>query len=336
MGVERRGTIRGGILVAGLLAACAESGSSPVEGSAGGGGGRGVLGPGASQFLELVPDAPFVNAYYGTRHVELHHGGNTVEYREEVGSDGNGLFAIEPIEVLFPHPDPDVFLQVLRERQVFTYRFRDWRIHDYDKFLENYIAYVVDPDTSVAGIDCVRFDVVRDAPQPRNRYTVDIDPQTGLVLRWEERDIIGALLGRMEFETFQYGSGASGMTLVDRVFGNTTVHSIDDDLQTVFGFQPLIPTLPPASGMVVLPEIERMVVDEAINDVRAKVTVTDGVEVAVLVCERPVLATASPSRVEVREFGTWTGLEGEVKGYPVIGAGKFDVDDLSLMLQSAF
>lgn len=332
MSRSRQGLVLSGLALAGLTLAC--STGEPLPGGSGGPPDPPVYGASDAPFLSLVPDAPFVNAFRGVRHVELNYGPDPVVYREDVGSDGLGKFFVEPLEILSPHPDPDVFESLLAMRQVYLYRERDWRITDYDLFHQNFGVSVIDNDVQVAGIDCVRIMVSRILTSPTH-YFVDVDPLTGVVLSWEERGDQNALLARVEFETFEYDGDLGGMPLTDRVFPNTTSHAIDGDLEAVFGFEPVIPTLMPAPGVVLSPQVERIV--DSTGAVWAKVTMTDGLETAMVLSSTPTgTPKVQPSTVMAIQLGSWAGMEGSVSGQPVRFAGKFPLPLLQLTLESAF
>ena len=318
------------LLVLGLTEACSNGGSA-AEIRAGALGGA-THGPGdGTSFLELVEEAPFRTQFRGSRHVELRYGAVPVEYLEDVASDGQGKFSLVITDVLSSMPDPDLFKVLQDKRQVFTYRFRDWRIQDYDLFLQNYEVTILSTDVTVAGVPCVELEARRAVAQPRSVYTVDVDPQTGLVMSWEERDPIGQLMARAEFETFELNADVSQLELVSETFTGTTSYPLDGDLQSVFGFQPLVPTVLPDEGARVEPEVGRMLVG---SDVYARVTVTDGLEVAILLSREPLAKKKVPDRILFSMLGPWTAFEGELGGYPIVVAGKFAPDGLKLMIES--
>lgn len=315
-----------------LCAACSEA--DPQVPADRGGRDSGLQAPASDPgFLDLVPNAPFHVAYRGVRHVDLRYDGHTVEYREEVGSDGEGQFSVEVTDVLSAMPDPDLFRELQSARQIFTYRFRDWRIRDLALFQQNYLLTVEDTPTTVAGVTCARVQVQRDVALPRNRYVVDIDPATGLVMRWDEFDSAGTLLASVGFDTFELDADISDLFLTGRNFTQTTTHDLGDDLLTIFGFQPLIPTVLPDDGARLEPQIERMIVQ---SEVYAKVFLHDGLEVAVMMSRKPVASGMSASHVRFAEAGTWVVLDGQVEGYPVEVAGKYPVEALELMIASSF
>ncbi|MEE8468106.1 MAG: hypothetical protein V3T22_06605 [Planctomycetota bacterium] len=334
-----------------LLAGCSPDADAPADASGIGvaaagpgpaGGGPQNSGGGNTAFLAKVADAPDRVAHRGTRKLELYYGGPAgVIYREDIGTDGKGYFSIELIELLTPHPNPQ-FFQILQDgRQVMTYRFRDWLIRDYDLFLANYTHSVLNWSTVVAGRSCVQLDVMSTAPGTQIRYVVDVDPTNGMVMRWEEQDLAGQVLARMEYETYEPRGDVSDMTLVRRNFP-TSGHDLDEDLDAIFGFQPLIPSLLPNSAFQVLPDIEKSTVPNfqgGPDAVWAKVYVTDGLEFAVVMSQardpNPDNGEGLLGVVDHMQLGSWGALRGDMHGFPFVVAGKFGLDNLTLMLQSA-
>lgn len=313
------------------LAACGgrtevtSSGSDDPEVGSSSGGGTG--------FLEASVDALWTTSFLGTRLVTLNHTQPGVQYREEVGADGEGNFSIITLEVLTPHPDPDLFLAVQDLRQTLSFRYRDFAIKDWDLFTQEYAVAIVDDHREVAGIPTVQVRVDR-MTERKTYYEVDFDPVTSLVLAYTERDMAtGALIAEVAFEALEYLPDLTGHTLISHLYP-TTEHSISGgNLDAVFDFDPLIPSYVPP-GYRVLDTLERQ---EAPDGPRAKVYLTDGLEVIVVASQKPMIGVGAPppSRVWSTDLGSWTGMIGDAQGYPVMTAGKVDSLQQSLMLQSA-
>lgn len=321
------------LLAVGLLAVgCGDSRTSAAAGGVDGP--PPTFGPGGDDtpFLEKNPTARFENAFRGTCLVELLYDPQSpVTYREEVGSDGNGKFSVEVLEVLFSHPDPELFKALQYARRVFSYRFRDFRIKDYQAFLQNYRTVIVDDDTSVAGVPCVQVEVER-VVDTFARYRVDVDPETGLVLRWQESDpVSGEVRARVTFETFQLDADVSDMELVSRLFDTETYDRTVDDLEQAMGFEVRFPGFLPGSHFVVQDEVEKLV--DELGETWAKIYVTDGLETIVLMHTAPAV---SVDRVTAVRFGSWGALQSDYLDHMVLCAGKATEDDLALVLQSAF
>ncbi len=319
-----------------LLGASFSLACSDSSGVGAGDGTSSVQDPTANgSFFDLVPMAPFEQAFRGVRRVDLFEELPGVAYREDVGSDGQGNFAIETIEVITPHPNPDLFRLLQDQRQVLSYRFRDWRIRDVDRFFQNYQALVNTETHQVAGIEVVQVSVERIGGGER-RYVVDIDPNTGLVLAYEEYATSdGMLLAKVAFETFAYDGDVSDMQLTNRLF-QTEEHDLGADLQAIFGFEPLVPSYSPGNGFVMQPMIEKLV---APDGEWSKVYLDDGLEVVMLMSQSATLTTDNTHLLGVlrsMQVGAWRSLRGALGGQPVIVAGKVSEDDLALTLQSAF
>jgi hypothetical protein len=300
------------------------SGDPPVDQSSDGGTG----------FLQDSVEARWVTTFSGVRRVKLDYTQPGVEYRERVGADGQGNFAIETIEVLTPHPDPDVFLAVQDLRQTLSYRYRDFAIKDWALFTQEYAVAIIDENRTIAGFPTVQVRIDR-LTHARSYYEVDFDPITSLVLAYKEYDAdTGQTLADVAFESLTYQPDLTGMSMVKYLYPTTTHSLSGGNLTSVFEFDPLVPSyIPP--GYRLLDEIEKQ---DAPDGTRAKVYLSDGLDVIILASQKPVLASGSPlpSRMWSTDLGSWTGMSGDVKGYPIMVAGKVDALQQSLMVQSAF
>ena len=326
---------RRSILLAGLVAGLAACGGSAEATSNTGSGDPEVdlASGGGLDALQASVDAPWVTRFRGTRRVRLEFGPSPVEYVEEVGADGNGGFTILALTLETPHNDENVFLSLLDLRQTLNYRYRDFSIKDWDLFTQSYAIAIIDEPRSVAGVLTLGFQVERTLDS-RSRYEIDVDPVTGLVLAYTDFDAVtGQLLTEVAFESIDFQPDLTGMVMVDYLYPTTLVSMSKGSLSQKFDFEPLVPKyLPP--GYRMLDEMHRQ---EAPDGVRAKVFLTDGLEMIVLGSQQPVShMPVSSSRVVSTDLGTWTGMMGEVKGYPVLVSGKVDALQQSLVLQSAF
>lgn len=342
------------LLTSSLLAGCSPDATATVDASSAGpgtgraaanpgpaGGGPQNSGGGNTAFLAKVAEAPDRVARRGQRRVELNYADPGVIYREDVGADGKGNSSIELIEVLTPVADPELFQMLQDNRQVMTYRYRDWLIRDYDLFLLNYTHTVLDWSTVVAGRSCVQLEVISKDPGTQIYYVVDVDPTNGIVMRWEERDFSGQVLARVEYETYVPHGDVSDMTLLRRKL-DTSTHDLEDDLVAIFGFEPLIPTLLPNSTFQLMPQIEKSILsisDGGSNSPWARVPVTDGLEIVLVMSQaadlNPDNGEGQLGLVDHMQLGTWGVLRGDLHGFPFIVAGKCSTDDLILILQSA-
>lgn len=299
------------------LASCSGTSGAPVGDSE------------THQLLEQMPDAPFASAYRGRRRVELHYEDQgipaVVEYVEDVEADGSGRFGIEVVDVRSAAVDPELFGILQHARQVFNYRYRDFRVRDLRAFLRNYRVQVVDEHATVAGVDCVELLVARESGGI-GPYRVSVDPQTGLVLRWEQRTDDGRLLGLVEFENIVFGPPQVERQLVERNLETRTLEELD--------FEVCEPTRPPSGYQL---ESTGAVVDP-LGRTWARLVYGDGVEQVFFLHRAPEGPDPehAPGRVERIVIGPWTVVVGEVKGRSLIAVGKVHEDELFLMIQSAF
>ena len=330
-----------GVLLAVSLALVACGGGVPA------GGGSGTEGPpvygatGPPDYFALGATAPFTTAYRGLRKVELYYDAHApMVYREDVGSDGQGKFSVETLDVLISsNPNTSLFLLLQIQRQAQIYRHRDFRIRDLGLFLANYDYVVLPTPPIVAGVTCDRIQAqARVAAQ--SRFEVDIDPSTGLVMAWEEYDLAsGNLDARIAFETYVPGGDLSDMALIDRVFQTSTYGVDTGDFRTALGFTPLIPQLQPGVGYQLAPQAEVLEVN---GENWATLYLTDGMGTCIFmdsILVSPGGVTAGPSEkkdeVAVMQIGSWSSLRGAVRGHSVIMAGRVSELDLATVLDSA-
>jgi len=302
-----------------------------------------IAGLPARSFLEKIPDAPMTVAYEGVRHVSLRHdqeGVQTVlEYDERVLSDGQGHFAIVPLEINAPSMTPEQaqFFALLQERRDgFFYRYRDFRIRDLDLFLQNWRVQDTGLVEAVAGRECAVLTIrrIRDGVA---EYRAWIDPRTGLVMRAEETDSTGAVIGRVEFESFTLEPDLSGTNLHgDRNPGVTFDPRAKDG---PVEFDVWTPRL--------LPQGYRFEGAEAIDDGAnrwARMVFGDGVD-QIFFLQTKTSAPAGhasfgeidvgPRSVRVFRVGPWTLVQGRFDEMGVIIVGKTGADALLRMLKSA-
>ncbi len=318
-------------LLAGLLAVASCGGHMSAESNTSGEPEVDFSGGGIPAWLQDSVNARWIEAYRGIRRVSLYYEMPGVEYREDVGADGLGNFDVAPIEVLSSHPDPDTFLTIQTLRATLAYRYRDFAITDWDLFQLRYGVTILDDTRSVAGIPTTQLRIER-LTDARCYYEVDFDTSTGLVLAYKEYDPGGQLMADVAYESFAYDADLSGLTLIPNLFTTTSHSMAADDLEAVFGFAPLVPTYVPP-GYIMLDGVDEQ---NAPDGTRAKVYLTDGVETIILGSQIPVLNSGSPhGRVFSLSLGPWTGLKGDVSGYPVLIAGRVESPELSLILQSA-
>lgn len=324
------------------------------------GGGPGTSSAGAQSGLlgartvptcfEGLPEAPFVTHFRGDRQVTLRYqdasgAPATLEYLEEVASDGAGAHTIVPFQVLAPgmtFAEEADFLQRQAAREGFFFRYRDFRVHDWSSFQLNYEVLDLGQTDAVAGVPCKVFEVRRvDGSGPVRR--VSVDPQTSLVLAEEVLSPDGTLLRRTRFQTFQPGADLSDLQLTGAAssWTPTDLAALGQQLQGDL----LVPDAPPAGH-----ELEAVSWRPAAGLVTAQadwaqLVYGDGVESVFFLYEDGTTGGGSTPTayssglagdlVRVYRFADWTLVEGRLRGRRVILVGRVHEQELLLMLQSA-
>ncbi len=320
-----------------------------VTGPALGGGVSGGSLPSAPGSSDLSPsDLPLLAAMQGAPERVGHRGmrrvhvfnpalsvGSSIEYREEVGSDGQGAFFVRPIEVISPPLDQtalELFLMLQEERQGFMFRYRDFQVRDLELFMERYQVAVRPQEEEIAGRACQVLEVsLREGAE--REYVLAVDPKTGLILRYEETFISGEPIARVEFESIDLDPDFSDGALTG---GPSQWVPFDPDQgpPPQVSFSLLRPKLPP----------EGFQLDHAASLVVGgkpwlQLVHHDGVEQIFLLHNSPE-SSGGPlpgtDSVSVFSLGAWTVIEGEIEGHTVFVMGKVDEQDLLGMLQSAF
>jgi len=160
-----------------------------------------------------------------------------------------------PGKVVSPEmtPDEGAFFAILQERRDgFFYRYRDFRIRDWNGFRRNWSATDQGVRESVAGRACevIEFRRIRGASGPTKDgengafYRAWIDPETALVLRSQEFDASGSQVSLVEFRDFTLAPDLSGVALhADR--SDPKPFDPDADATAVLGFPLLRPKILP-------------------------------------------------------------------------------------------
>ena len=330
----------------------------------------------AHPFLESIGDATSKVAYSGTRHVRMSYvvGGATkvLEYDETVSSDGHGQFAIVPGRFDSPQMSADqaAFFAILQERRDgFFYRYRDFRIRDWNAFLQNWTAQDRGLRETVAGRECAVLEFRKRRVGSRGtgdagsgaRYRAWIDPETALVLRAQEFDASGAQVSLVEFRDFTLAPDLSNVALHgDR--SDPKRFDPDADTTAILGFPLLRPKILPDGYRVERAEIIRAAGASASGasapgpaqgaqgtgaaaDRWARIEYGDGVDELFFlqsVASEAAQASTSPEErdlgsryVRILHVGPWTILQGRFDGTQAIVMGKVDEDALLRMLKSA-
>ncbi len=299
--------------------------------------GSGVIAGGTTALAADLASAPWQIAYHGVRRLEFHTEQPAVSYRETVEANGLGKFGIQVTEVLTAHYDAPGFLAKQAQNEGFNYRYRGFRVLDPFLFQTNYSVLLLNQDQMVAGVSCNRLLVQsrsQEGNQDANHYLVDMDPVSSLVLGWEERDSRGALLSRMEFESFGLGPAANPIPLGTGGLSQLEV-STDGSGGPSVPFHVLRPTLLPTEYRLFR---TFQVIDKSAN-LWVRQVFTDG-QGAIVFMHRKTGEQAGGARVAstvgVYEEGQWTVLMGDVNGYALLAVGKMGASEIEDMVSSCF
>ena len=295
-------------------------------------------------FLDKITDAPFVTAYRGMRHTLDRlsaEGGQVLEFEvlEQVASDGQGNFTVQVEDVLAP-PMPQVLEDqhaLLQSFRVgFTYRYRDFRIRDQQRFWQNYLVIDQGVLRKIAGLDCAVLEVRRHDGRG-NVHTIAVESSSGLILREEEHTPNGLLVRKVWYESFQFDADLSDLQLTG---GPSQWAEFDLNQPGAVGFGLLPPSAPP-SGFLFEAVGTRTGADPS-GATWVRFVYGDGAEQVFFMHSDESLKPGDPAvigitsdRVRVAQYGAWTVAEGKIRGLHTIAIGKVDVNELLLMLQSA-
>lgn len=293
--------------------------------------------------LARIPGAPERTHFRGERVVRMADPwrGSTAQLvlRERVLSDGAGRFAIDPVGVASAPPGSlatsDFFRTMQKAREGFFFRHRDFIVRDLDLLHASYQVRTLSSSVEVAGRPCALLDVRR-ARDAERRYEVAIDVETGLVMRFRELWIEGdRLLASVEFESLELNAPIDPTQLTG---GPSAWVEFDPAGGPPPGCSFLLgpPSFLP-EGYVLERASTRLVGG---SEPWIEYIFVDGVEELFLLHSAapqhlPLDQPSPTSLVRASALGAWTVLEGEVRGTPIVAAGKLDVGDLLLFVQSA-
>lgn len=245
--------------------------------------------------------------------------GAGLTYRERITTDGNGRFALEPVDA----SDVDnwsAFELVQRVREGFLFRYRDFLVRDRQLFGRNWRTIDRGETVTVAGRICQRYRVERTIGEPR-AFELSVDAETGLVLASEELDSGGARIAAMVYETIQLEPDLRFVAWhvasnEERVLD--PLRSVAEQIQV----QPLEPRLLPVGYA----PLEAATVRDGEGAQWLKLTYTDGVEPLFLFQGLDSLAHAglgsSSSSVVVFQVGAATVIQGKVDAFDLMVIGK--------------
>jgi hypothetical protein len=295
--------------------------------------------------LERIASAPMTVAYGGKRHVRIHYSIEgvpaTLEYEEQVCSDGQGRSSIEPGTVVQPSMTRDeyeLFSALQQARDGFFYRYRDFRIRDFQVFLQNWRVRDIDLQETVAGVETIVLEFRRIDGAP-TWYRAWIDPRTALVLRAEEYASGNQIASMMEFLTFDLAPDLTGRRLESDQFARNPL-DLRADTAAALGFRIRTPTA--------IPDGYRLDRAESTNDgtnTWVILTYTDGVDSLFFLqtsdpqhqAGQPIPGEfyVGPKVARGYHVGPWTVLQVRSGGERVLVLGKADSNGIERMLKSS-
>jgi hypothetical protein len=263
------------------------------------------------------------------------------EYREQIATDGEGRFALEPLES--PHAsqeERDEFGLRQRARQGFLFRYRDFHVRDARLFEENWSTLDLGRSESVAGRECEVFRVERHGDAGR-AFELAIDRETSLILA--SREFVGGqLVADMAYESVDLQPDLSGVAWHRP--GNEERVLLDvEAVEREFGLRALRPRLLPDRYAT----LEVATVSERNGTTWLKWTYSDGVEPlffmqALDVSDSQVSAATGvsgervePSSVVVFRLGAATAVQGRVEGHRLMAIGQVREVELLDLIESA-
>ena len=292
--------------------------------------------------------APRTVPYSGIRRVSFRTLGPEgtfidVAYREQVWSDGNGQFHIQPLDAEGPvFPDEATFLLMQARREGFFFRYRDFEVRDADLLVQNYELFGGVHAEQFVGRSGMRAQLLRKLGGGRH-YEVVFDIETGLPLRYVEFGDDAEPLASLEYESLDLDPDLSNVPWHLPSNVEETLDLADGSAFAVLGFEPVLPQEVPEGFEL----HEAAKVEDHQSGRWLKLGYTDGAEMLFFLSRpRPApvsLPTTPRSRksvqpqdvVKVFGAGPVTVLQGAVGQHEFIVAGEVDQDLLLQMIDSA-
>ncbi|QDU64999.1 sigma-E factor regulatory protein RseB domain-containing protein [Engelhardtia mirabilis] len=260
---------------------------------------------GEASLLELLAAGPESVPHRGERLVEIFDvdaGGQVtpLQYREQISVNASGAYSLEPIGVDTPVlPDAASFLIQQEGRAGYMFRYRDFRIRDFDQLVLNYhlVAVASEPQT-IAGraAELLSFSSVHEFGYD---FEVWVDSLTGLALSTEVFDPSGALVQRVTYTSYVDGPPA-GM-VPHRPSNQEQLVDLGQPLAEQLGFPPALAQIVPDG--YVLQELASVVDGDGV--IWSKATYTDGIRPLFLLggLQPKVQTAAGPAFVEASGIG---------------------------------
>ncbi|MEW6073432.1 MAG: hypothetical protein AB1726_12690 [Planctomycetota bacterium] len=336
------------VLLGSLLAGACGEGSATVEfrsENAVATSGPGLAAP--SVVPRVTQHAQLAIRHYGRRVVESCDWSgdtpHTTRFREDITSDGEGRYAIEPIEEIEGAiPDWPLFRLMQLARQGMVHRYRDAAVRDTMLFAANWQLTDLGLQSMIAGRRCDLYAMSRTVGTARS-YTLSIDQETGLILRYAEKDSLGRLLSRVEYESVDYDPDLGGVVWYEE--DEREQLDLQGDLAAQLGFVPLLPDLVPLGYAL------RQAQQVEVGDERwLNLVYSDGVDTLFFVQSFPPLAprqgagaggpgdlhaAGASDRVAILPIGSARAAQGRVSGRGIIAVGKVAEAELLDLIESA-
>lgn len=333
-----------------LLAACAAAplfaACSGGSGAAAGSGVDAIAAQSTSRpLLSLMIAAEDSLRFQGERRVESHWkvGDQRYDlaYSERVSADGQGRFAIEPLDLTQPDlttSQEDLFLVLSASREAFYWRYRDFRVHDLTRFLHNYVVIDSGQAVQVLGRTCAELKIRR-RQDAEIIYHVTVDLQTGLVLRSKEESRDGALIGLCEYQSLNFAPDLTGVAWHQPAVDVTDLADPQHPVEVGLGAH--APHLI-GDSFVLISAKKITSSDGGVSTDFAQYTYTDGLEVVFMLYggNVPVPAGAQQRRPDdlvqiAPSVGPWQLVVATIHGQRLIGMGRLSHGDLLDMVASA-
>ena len=299
--------------------------------------GAGVIAGGTTPLAADLASAPWQVAYHGVRRLDFLTGNPAVSYREIVSADGLGRYGIQVTELLTAHPDAPGFIARQAQNQGFNYRYRGFRVLEPFQFELNYTVQLLNQDQVVAGVACTRLLVQKrfaGAEAEPSHYLVDMEMDSGLVLGWQELNSSGALIARMEFESFGLGLADNPIPMSAGSLLEAEI-AIEDLAGPKTPFEILRPRLLPSKYRL----FKAFQVQDGSEYTWMRQVFTDGQGSLIFMHRKQVLqagGSVGTSTLGVYEEDQWTVLMGEVNGHSLLAVGKFGANELQDFVSSCF
>lgn len=257
-------------------------------------------------------------------------------YEEELVSDGAGEFSLVPtVARTAVAPDWYSFQVFQRSRARFLVRYRDFAVRDRVLFLRAWSLRDAGRTEVVAGRACSVFEVQRLDGQ--RSYEIARDDLTGLVLRAEERDADGLVVGRLTYLSFDPTPDLASVAFYRSSIDETVEEGVTtSELDEVFGQEVLAPRILPEG--YALAEVSTLVDDQGTS--WAKLTYLDGVQ-PLFFAQVLTPDGSTPSRgrkadsILVSREGEVSTASGRVAGRRVLVVGKLAEDEVLDLVESA-